>query len=367
MMRSSSVTKCMLFLSGILLACGLMEIALRIHNPLPFSNRFGEVELPANRTYRYRSNGTETVLHYNSLGFRGPELPERTSLYKIITMGGSTTECRALTEGSTWPDILEKNLKNENIWINNAGSSGHSTHAHFLLYHEYVKKLEPDLILLLVGINDMGREDLLDPNYSFHKEYGHFLKKSHLIHTLYNIYRLYRVVPLNPTTTSFSLSEMPAAKSFPSNKEQEVYEDHKRTYIPAYKFRLLKFIKALDRKKTKLILLTQPLLYGNTVDPTTGIHLGDRLLRGKNFDATNFYSFPGPIPSKVYWNTLKLYNVATKEVGDILNVKVIDLASAMPKDSKYFYDSMHYTEQGAKFIGNYLADALLEEKMLNDK
>ncbi len=39
-------------------------------------------------------------------------------------------------------------------------------------------------------------------------------------------------------------------------------------------------------------------------------------------------------------------------------VAVIDLASAMPKDSKYYYDFMHYTNAGAEKVASIISDSL---------
>ncbi len=77
-------------------------------------------------------------------------------------MGGSTTECFYLSDDKTWQFNLEQKLKLKfkNIWINNAGLDGHSTFGHQILLDDYLIKIKPKIILFLVGVNDVGREDL---------------------------------------------------------------------------------------------------------------------------------------------------------------------------------------------------------------
>jgi hypothetical protein len=52
-----------------------------------------------------------------------------------------------------------------------------------------------------------------------------------------------------------------------------------------------------------------------------------------------------------------LYNNEFRNLrGD--GITVIDLAAAMLKNSKYFYDFMHYTNAGAEKLASILADSL---------
>src|SRR5689334_13215362 len=84
---------------GILLGLVLCEIILRIYNPFPFSVKKRKLILPANQSKIFTNSWIKKLdkqIHYsrNSLGFRGPELPDSISkLVSLITIGGSTTEC----------------------------------------------------------------------------------------------------------------------------------------------------------------------------------------------------------------------------------------------------------------------------------
>lgn len=167
--------KALLF--GCVVALLLCEIVLRIYNPFATYTRHGKLVLPANQKTVFENKWISQLdkkINYsrNSLGFRGTEPVDSIhKLNSIITIGGSTTECRFLSDSTTWPFLLGEHLKDSipNLWLNNAGIDGHSTFGHLLLLKEYVLKLKPKYVLFLTGVNDVETEqpvsfDLMNEN-----------------------------------------------------------------------------------------------------------------------------------------------------------------------------------------------------------
>src|SRR5277367_5478933 len=115
-----------------------LEIFLRIYNPFHFRIKGDKIILPVSQVTTIRNNinpklDSVIINTRNKLGFRGPEMPENFKNYlSIITVGGSTTECKFLNDDKTWPYLTGKILENyfRNIWLNNAGLDGHSTYGH---------------------------------------------------------------------------------------------------------------------------------------------------------------------------------------------------------------------------------------------
>lgn len=95
---------------------------------------------------------------FNSIGARSEEVPNKYSK-KIIAIGGSTTECIAISQELTWASLLQEQLtdsKNK-FWVGNFGKSGDDTHHHILQLDEMLKKKElkdVSMALFLVGYND---------------------------------------------------------------------------------------------------------------------------------------------------------------------------------------------------------------------
>jgi hypothetical protein len=48
------------------------------------------------------------------------------------------------------------------------------------------------------------------------------------------------------------------------------------------------------------------------------------------------------------WEVLELYNDITRKVGKDKRAPVIDLAGKMPKNSVYYFDLTHFTNEGAE-------------------
>ncbi|HEX4957294.1 MAG TPA: SGNH/GDSL hydrolase family protein, partial [Lacibacter sp.] len=123
---------------GCFVALLLCELILRIYNPFTNFTKQGKLILPANQQVVFQNKWIaqlDSQIHYsrNALGFRGPMPPDSIHhLNSVICIGGSTTECRFLSDDQTWPALLQQQLKDSvpRLWINNAGIDGHSTFGH---------------------------------------------------------------------------------------------------------------------------------------------------------------------------------------------------------------------------------------------
>ena len=62
---------------------------------------------------------------------------------------------------------------------------------------------------------------------------------------------------------------------------------------------------------------------------------------------------------------LALFNEVTREVAAARGLLLVDVAAAMPSDSRYFYDWTHYSKEGAAVLAGIFADRIvpyLEER-----
>lgn len=81
---------------------------------------------------------------------------------------------------------------------------------------------------------------------------------------------------------------------------------------------------------------------GEGIDPLTGVNLETVKLTSNQ---TN---------GKLFWQILELYNNITKQTYKETNIYNIDLANVLPKDSRYFYDVLHYTNEGAEKVAEII-------------
>ena len=82
--------------------------------------------------------------------------------YRVLAVGGSTTECLYLDEAEAWPHLLEETLTAESqwspVWVGNVGKSGHNSEHHVLQVEKLLDQYPRiDLVVVLVGTNDMTK------------------------------------------------------------------------------------------------------------------------------------------------------------------------------------------------------------------
>jgi lysophospholipase L1-like esterase len=339
-----------------------LEILLRIYNPIPFRIKGDKIILPINQSYSFTNPYPcfdSLIIHKkNSMGFRGEELPKNAASFtKIITVGGSTTECFFISEDKAWPQVMQANLRKShpNVWVNNAGLNGHSSFGHLVLMNDVIVKKHPDYVFFLIGVNDMDRQDLnqfdnrmlidkpvdMADNDWAKDAFLTLTKHSEVANLIYNLSKAMKarnqkifvdnVVPLNPKDTL----------TIPESTFNNIIASQKKL-LPAYQNRLLSLIKICQKNQIKPVMITQPLLLGFGKDPITGTDLAKTKVSNE-------------MNGNLYWTKLELYNEVMRNVCQREHVECIDLAKLLPKSSNYFYDPMHYTNAGSIRVGEILA------------
>ncbi len=346
-------------LFGIFFSILIMEIFLNLYNPLDAVITKGDkINLRANSNTIYTNKinpklPKEIIYTTNSLGMRGPELSPDYDL-KIITVGGSTTHSLYNSDEDTWPNLLMENLNKEfenKIWLNNAGISGHSTFGHRILIEDYLVDLKPDIIILLVGINDIGRTDLDVDNFGLYNESNRSLftqikkalYKFELIELLITINRNIKAKKLSLThEIDFDINKIEIASNFQVYDENILNKEDNN--LSNYRIRLASLVQFVTEKNILPILVTQSSLYGNSIDPKTGIDLSKILL--------------GNMSGLQKWKILELYNKATISIAKEFNIPFIDLNNLIERNSDNYWDSIHYS-----IIGNKLVSEIIGSEM----
>lgn len=342
------------------------EIILRFYNPWASRVRGDKIILPVNKIYNISGGENpkldKKIFHTkNSLGFRGDEKPANFDDYlSIITVGGSTTECFLLSDDKTWSFDLEQRLKSKfrNVWVNNAGLDGHSTFGHQILLDDYLTKIKPKIILFLVGINDVGREDLRDHDknnlIAMPLTWRDWLARKSELCNLILTYKRARAAEIAGSTHAYVKFTQSGTLTIPDDKIQ--YElDKQSELVKSYKARLLKLIETCRKAGIEPVLLTQPVVVGKGFDELTGVNLETIFL-----DDESSKKLHGETNGKLYRLSLELYNQQTRDVGRETNTKVIDLENLLPKNSLYYYDYIHYTNEGAAKIAEILDEQLTQ-------
>ncbi len=335
---------------------GLGEFLLRWTNAIPLRVQANRIVLPRNRSYRFANKGLKgcdplIVRHTNSLGFRGQEPPKEFEHHlTLVAVGGSSTECVYISDGHSWPELVETYLSSDfpKLWMNNAGIDGHSTFGHLILLQSYLVNLHPKIILYLVGDNDMDREDLNKTEKSFLLNERSWTQRidywviehSRLIATVQDITLALRAHHRGIGHGSVDILTLPLApEGLPPPTPLSMME---RDSLAGYQRRLKVLIAETRAAHIEPILITQPALFGPGKDPRTGVDL-ERMMLTRNLSGA------------AAWDKLQLYNDVTRQVAKEQEIPLIDLALRLPKDSDFFYDAMHFTNAGSLATSEIIA------------
>jgi hypothetical protein len=361
-------------LLGVLLALAMLEVALRIYNPVFQTVKSGKVVLRANYGEIRRNNkpgiAPEIHIHHNSVGFRGEDPPpDLKDWLSVITVGGSTTRNALQSDGGTWTALLSNELRRcfNRVWINNAGLDGHTSFAHLQLIRNYIVGLHPKIVVMLIGANDAtssffvaGANDMtpwdretVAGELNFDAGVKGYIKslanRSELVSLSLTLYRslLARTVGSGYDYVDWAkLPELSGAPAVAASRAcptcgDEAYLATAREQQHAYEGRLRLLVRLLRDAEVLPVLMTQPTPCGFTKDPTTGKDLSR-------------------LPECLFrYQLYEIYNDTMRYVAQNEGVFLIDLSRTMPKDTKYYWDYMHYTDAGAEELSKVVTTALL--------
>jgi len=157
------------------LACGALEIALRLAGYVPIFDVYSKPELfwqhderlgwslePGARG-RYVGPRPfpiefDSAIEINSLGLRGPALaPRQPGELRVLFLGDSVVAGFEVEESETFTALLEAELRRrfpQPLSVINAGVRGYGTDQSLLWYRERGLALAPDLVVMVFSAND---------------------------------------------------------------------------------------------------------------------------------------------------------------------------------------------------------------------
>jgi lysophospholipase L1-like esterase len=236
------------------------------------------------------------------------------------------------------------------LWMNNAGLDGHSTYGHILLVRQRIARLRPRVVVFLVGINDLGRTQMRPQDRALVDGEGvpwsvRLARHSAIAATALNLRRGWEAQQVNLPYREIDLLATPSF--LPGKKRRQDLLATHRAHLPAYAERLEELVRLSRQAGMEPVFLTQPALYGEAIDDVTGVDLAvvevdrEHLLNGR-----------------AAWELLEMYNDVTRTVGAQQGVLVVDVARALPKSSRLFYDFVHFTNEGAAAVARVTHAAL---------
>lgn len=362
----------------------LLELFLRVALPPP--NPVPALRPPGTRVTHETISGQmpgisgRKTFTVNERGLRGPSFPEHANIYKVVAIGGSTTECAALDDTEEWPHLIMERMnqgqKKVSVWVANAGVSGQTTVDHLVLMQTLPVIRQLNLLIFLIGVNDLGATLAFQgapTEGHLEREAADF--RQYLLAGARPQYRF----PLYKRLAVFGLAKkasLTLARKIHPGAQQQPWLDltnvrrrrarAKRLPLPdlrvgtqEYQQHVWRLAKQCQSLHLRCLFLTQPSLWRGDLTP------GERrLLWWGNIG--RWEKPEGYASATDLARAMEAYNQALLAVCRQGHLECYDLASIIPKDTLAFYDDQHFNEEGARIVARQLVDYLLSRPPFTD-
>jgi hypothetical protein len=343
---------------GEIISCGLFKLFPQkefIRTKLFFSENPNALYEPHHyMNYALQKNYVQPISKdiHNSWGFRGKEFeiikPDNT--FRIVTLGGSTTYGQSVDfYYESYPYFLEQilnkkdNLKKINyskIEVINAGIGGYTTWETLINFQFKVLPLNPDLIIIYHGYNDVSAR-LINPqeyypdNSGYRKQWSkpprHIIFKSKFIRLL---------MPISSFSTLSHYTSI-NGKTISGTDSEE-------------------FNPKINTKPIEAINKNKPIYFESNIKSIIGIANVNDI----DVMLSTFSYYPrGDCLTSFYSKGMEEHNEVIKKLHTEYKTSYCDINEKMKNSDKYdnvFIDCIHVNEIGNKLKAKFFSDCILE-------
>lgn len=284
----------------------------------------------------------------------------RSGSYRILAMGGSTTANWKLAPKQRYPAVLEQLLADRNptrvIEVLNAGQDWWTTKHSLINYVTYAHAWSPDLVIVMHGINDLGRS-FSQPRFSigeyddqYRHHYAQAAQAAQGISFEHYMGRNWLRSIDDIWFSSIRLGEVTFPVAWYQSREP-------------FRRNLERIIHYVRSDGAKVILVTQPFLYKASMSQKeeAALYRTSEFIEGRGWWKTDIAS------TRSLADAMEAFNATTVDVAKAEGIVLIDAASALPKDLRYFVDDVHYTAPGARRLAETIASGIVEEGLIDHR
>ena len=313
-----------------------------------------DVELVLNVDHLYSSSNTTITYRRDKYGLRGHYRDP--AAIDILTLGGSTTDQRAISEGFTWQDVLGRDFLShgKEVTVVNAGVDGQSTYGHlkdFDLWFPRIPQLRVRYFLFYIGVNDFWADenseyDVLSRE-SQSSQLDDWVSAVQDRSAIYHVYRTLKGMYL--AKSAYHLGHERVEWHKISYSDRPLVLDHQKLMDNR--------IRAFEKRLRALVQKVRAL--GGTPVFATQTYRTHKLENGRLLGFSTPRAFAGTEINGVdLYLIMGIINEKTMEVCQASGGICIDLATELAFEDNDFYDTAHNTPKGAEKIGHYLYSKL---------
>jgi lysophospholipase L1-like esterase len=280
-------------------------------------------------------DGESVTVRLNELGMRGPSIAEPVSAdaLTVVFLGGSTTENYAFDRADTFPERIGAEVAGRlgrPLRVFNAGASAATTSISLGRLQHQVLDLEPSLVVVLHGINDMVGG--FQPGF---RRDGRHLPRPALAGTI-------------PRSYLVDWVRRRRARQIDHPSQKVAFDDWDDfPALDVFERNLRSMAAVAGANRVPILFLTQATMYRE--DPQPGDE--ERLLMAARwFDG--FETHPD-VPSLA--RGMRAFNAVTLRVAAETGAHVHDLASSLPRSPELIFDDCHFTRAGNRRVAAELA------------
>lgn len=317
---------------------------------------YGVVEVvhAATRVHRF-----DPFLQFPGTRFESLAPQPDSGVIRIATLGGSTTLNAHLDAHLRYPANLER-LLNETadssvVEVLNAGMDWWTTKHSHINYATYLRRWEPDVVVVMHGINDLYRS-FSNPRFSvgsYDRQWSHFYGPS--------------IRGARPKTLAGRLtSSWPAwelNRRWYSSWRFQHQDSDLEWFLSKHEFEfsLRSLLRTLSGDGVHVLVMSQPSLYRSEMEHQEEA----RLWFPSTFCAVRSGPLRYVIPSaRAMATAMAAYNDVVARVAAEEGVAFLDLASRVPRTLEFFGDDVHYSEEGAALVAGEVAQSVVENGLL---
>lgn len=323
----------------------------------------------------------------NSLGLRGSELPEDSSVLRILVVGGSTTENVYLDDAETWTGLLERRLDplpgGRRVWVGAAGRGGMNARDHVVQVRRLLEQLpRMDRVVVLAGVNDLtvalaqadtfrAPPPLSDSVAVLAQERRAFaIVPGRLHESAANapgtpwykrtaVWQLLRRLRARAAARDerASLQQDTRAENVQRWREARQRATRSRDALPALGPALAEYRRNLEAIATigaargvPVTFLTQPALWRADLDGVATRLLWFGGVGDFQRRPVDEYYTPAALAA-----ALETFNRTLLEVCAAHRLDCLDLDARIPRTTEFFFDDVHFTERGATAVAEETA------------
>jgi len=289
--------------------------------------------------------------HVNDVNYDNPDS------FRVFTIGGSTTEEIYVDDKETWSALLQNHLYDAGLKqaeVINTGVSGIRAE-HHLQTQNYVSKMYPDLLIFLVGANDWNQKiktSLGSRKIISRANDSRWFPKLHSSLLFLAAHNLKNFIL---TRSSFNANELQVKDDrgdYYSRQNDSLNRSIKVSMVfesvdELYQKFMSLIVENCKTSSYECMFVTQPSAYQINISP----ELKKRLwMTPPNEDYT--------LDLNSLINISTLYNDWLLEFGNSEGISVCDLNKKIQPSTKYFYDDVHFNEQGSIKVAAVVAGCL---------